>query len=60
MGMREEVVGGDVKLSRTRRGEATGTGAALRIEREPVQITGRYRGLVKFLGPVTNRPGGFC
>ena len=31
--------------------EDAGEGATLRIEREPVQITGRFRGLVTFLGP---------
>mgnify|MGYP001380129367 CR=1 FL=1 len=53
---RDDVV---VKLTGTVTVESADTGATLRIEREPVQITGRYRGLVKFLGPVTNRPNAY-
>jgi predicted Abi (CAAX) family protease len=39
--------------------ESAPTGSTLRIAREPVQISGRYRGLVTFLGPAAGTLDGF-
>jgi predicted Abi (CAAX) family protease len=40
-------------------GEGGESTTILRIEREPVQITGRYYGLVKFLGPAPGTDDGY-